>query len=218
MKGMVKHGFIYGLLVGLFVAVVFMGGAVFERIWGVPILNQFSPSENKNESVSQKILTEESVVTEVAERVSGSVVTVTFERETPIMRQYFLDPFGMFRGSRPSGEAETEQVDIGSGFIVDKLGLVVTNKHVVSQGNPSDYVVVLKDESEHQVEKIWRDPVNDLAILKISNGEFNAIEMGDSDKLKVGNFVVAIGTALGEFRHNGSDIGTRQRDYGRRWI
>jgi serine protease Do len=110
-------------------------------------------------------LTEESAVTEVAERVSHAVLTVTYKREKPVLQEYFLDPFGMFRGSRPSGEVDIEQVDIGSGFVVDKTGLVVTNKHVVSMGQASDYKVVLKDESEHQVEKIWRDPVNDLAIL-----------------------------------------------------
>lgn len=201
MREKISRQFGLGLLFGLFVAMVFMSGAVVERVWGVPVLKQLSSTQSGSELVSQKILTEESVVTEVAERVAESVVTVSYKRETPVMQEYFLDPWRMFRGSRPSGEVEVEQVDIGSGFIVDKAGLVVTNKHVVSAGSPSDYKVVLKDESEYQVEKIWRDPVNDLAILKISNREFNAIEMGDSDKLKVGNFVIAIGTALGEFRH-----------------
>lgn len=200
MKAKITQQFGMGILVGMFLMIVFLSGAISEKIWGLPILKQLNTTSSGSELVTQKILTEESVVTEVAERVSASVVTVSYKRETPVMQQYFLDPFGMFRGQRPSGEVETEQVDIGSGFVVDKSGLVVTNKHVVSQGSPSDYKVVLKDESEHQVEKIWRDPVNDLAILKIA-GEFDAMEMGDSDKLKVGNFVVAIGTALGEFRH-----------------
>lgn len=190
-----------GVLIGMFLMIVFLGGAVSERIWGLPILNQFKPVENISEKVNQRILTEENVVTEVAERVSPAVVTVTFNKQTPVMEQYFLDPFGMFGGRRPTGETESEQVDIGSGFIVDKSGLVVTNKHVVSMGSPSDYKVVLKDDSEHQVEKIWRDPINDLAILKVSGDGFSAIEMGDSESIKVGNFVIAIGTALGEFRH-----------------
>lgn len=201
MKEKITQQFGMGILVGMFLMIVFLSGAVSEKIWGLPVLQKLSKVQSGGELVTQKILTEESVVTEVAERVSGGVVTVSYKRETSVMQQYFLDPFGMFRGTRPSGEVETEQVDIGSGFIVDKSGLVVTNKHVVSMGSPSDYKVVLKDDSEHQVEKIWRDPVNDLAILKISGGEFSAIEMGDSDRLKVGNFVVAIGTALGEFRH-----------------
>jgi S1-C subfamily serine protease len=203
MKNKVTYQFGMGILVGVFIMIVFLGGAVSERIWGLAILKNLDMQETSNggELVTQKILTEENVVTSVAEKVSPAVVTVSYKRETPVMERYFLDPFGMFGGRRATGEVDTEQVDIGSGFIVDKSGLVVTNKHVVSQGVPSDYKIVLKDDSEHQVEKIWRDPVNDLAILKISGEEFDAIEMGDSDKLKVGNFVVAIGTALGEFRH-----------------
>lgn len=190
-----------GILIGMLVMIIFVGGAAAEKLWGLPILKNLARVESGGSVLEQRILTEESVVTEVAERVSPAVVTVSYKRETPVMERYFLDPFGMFRGRRATGEVETEQVDIGSGFIVDKSGLVVTNKHVVSMGQASDYKVVLNDDKEYQVEKIWRDPVNDLAILKISNGEFPAIEMGDSDKIKVGNFVVAIGTALGEFRH-----------------
>lgn len=202
MKSKTSYQFGMGLLVGVFIMIVFVGGAVSERIWGLPILKNISKQTySGGELVTQKILTEENVVTRVAEKVSPAVVTVSYKRETPVMEQYFLDPFGMFGGRRATGEVDTEQVDIGSGFIVDKSGLVVTNKHVVSAGTPSDYKIVLKDNSEHQVEKIWRDPVNDLAILKISGQDFDAIEMGDSDKIKVGNFVVAIGTALGEFRH-----------------
>ncbi len=191
-----------GLLTGIFLVAVFVGGAASERLWGLPLLNKLTNQQTneRTERLNQRILTEENVVTEVAERVSGSVVTVSYKQRTPVMEQYFLDPFGMFRGQRPSGEVNEEQIDIGSGFIVDKTGLIVTNKHVVSDGSPSDYQIILKDGSEHQVEKIWRDPANDLAILQIS-GEFSAIELGNSDNLKVGNFVIAIGTALGEFRH-----------------
>lgn len=203
MKSKGVSTFVIGLLSGVFLVAVFIGGAVSDRIWGLPFLQKLNlgNGHNTSEVINQRVVNEENVVTEVAEKVSTGVVTVTFKRETPKLEQYFLDPFGMFKGSRPTGEVESEQVDIGSGFVIDQSGLVVTNKHVVSTGTASDYKVVLKDESEHQVEKIWRDPANDLAILKIEGNEFSTIEMGDSDKLKVGNFVVAIGTALGEFRH-----------------
>lgn len=203
MKSRTRSSFVVGLLSGVFLVAVFIGGAVSERIWGLSFLKNLNLGGNNSTSeiINQRVVNEENVVTEVAEKVSPGVVTVTFKRETPILEQYFLDPFGMFRGSRPTGEVTSEQVDIGSGFVIDQSGLVVTNKHVVSTGTASDYKVVLKDESEHQVEKIWRDPANDLAILKIEGSGFKTIEMGDSDTLKVGNFVIAIGTALGEFRH-----------------
>lgn len=201
MKSRVTYQFGMGILVGVLVAIVFVSGAAAEKVWGLPILKNIAKVESGGAVLEQRILTEENVVTEVAERVSPAVVTVSYKRETPVMERYFLDPFGMFRGQRPSGKVDVEEVDIGSGFIVDKSGLVVTNKHVVSMGQASDYKVVLKDDKEYQVEKIWRDPVNDLAILKIELGSYSAVELGDSDKIKVGNFVVAIGTALGEFRH-----------------
>ncbi len=202
MRSKTLSTFVIGLMSGIFLVAVFIGGAVSERIWGLPFLRNLGISAgHSGEVITQRVLNEENVVTDVAEKVSEGVVTVTFKKETPVLEQYFLDPFGMFRGSRPTGQVESEQVDIGSGFVIDTNGLVVTNKHVVSTGTASDYKVVLKDESEHQVEKIWRDPANDLAILKIEGSGFKTIEMGDSDKLKVGNFVIAIGTALGEFRH-----------------
>lgn len=202
MKTKTASTFAIGLLTGVFLVAVFLGGAVSERIWGIPILkNMVGKGSSISETINQRVVNEENVVTDVAEKVASGVVTVSYKQEKPVLEQYFLDPFGMFRGSRPTGQVESEQVDIGSGFVIDTNGLVVTNKHVVSTGTASDYKVVLKDESEHQVEKIWRDPANDLAILKIEGSGFKTIEMGDSDKLKVGNFVIAIGTALGEFRH-----------------
>lgn len=200
MKQRLASQFALGMLSGVFLVAVFIGGAVSEKLWGFPFLKNLTGKGTTSLVVDQRVVNEENVVTEVADKVSGAVVTVSYNKKTPVYEQYFLDPFGMFGGRRATGEVESEQVDIGSGFIVDAQGLVVTNKHVVSQGQPSDFKVVLKDDSEHQVEKIWRDPVNDLAILKIS-GDFQSIEMGDSDNLKVGNFVIAIGTALGEFRH-----------------
>lgn len=193
--------FLVGILTGVFLLAIFLGGAVSEHIWGLPWLKNLSVGQTKGEVINQKVVTEENVATDVAERVSPSVVTVSYKQQTPVMENYFMDPFGMFQGSRPSGKVDTQQVDIGSGFIVDSAGLVVTNKHVVQTGSPSDYKVVLSDNSEHQVEKIWRDPSNDLAILKIDGSNYQPVELGDSNNLKVGNFVVAIGTALGEFRH-----------------
>ena len=194
--------FMLGLLAGVFLMLVFVAGGVSDRMWGLPFIDGLNSSEKAiSEKVNQRILTEENVVTEVAEKVSSAVVTVSYKQETPVMEQYFLDPFGMFRGSRPSGEVDTEQVDIGTGFVVDQAGLVVTNKHVVGSGTAEQYKIIMKDDTEYQVEKIWRDPGNDLAILKIGANSLPTLEMGDSDNLKVGNFVIAIGTALGEFRH-----------------
>ncbi|HUV46688.1 MAG TPA: trypsin-like peptidase domain-containing protein, partial [Candidatus Bathyarchaeia archaeon] len=61
--------------------------------------------------------------------------------------------------------------------------------------------VITKDDQEYKVTKIFRDPSIDLAILQVSAKDLKPVELGDSEKLKVGQFVIAIGTALGEFRN-----------------
>lgn len=187
-----------GLASGIVLIVAILSGAAADRLWEIPILDRLIPGGQVEQRrlLEQRILTEESAVIDVAERVSPSVVTVSIIRkEAP---QPFMDPFGLFR--IPPGRSEPVQQDIGSGFILDEGGLVVTNRHVVDDPTAT-YMIVTKDDREFDVDKVFRDPVNDLAILKISSDGLVPVELGDSDTLKVGQFVIAIGTALGEFRH-----------------
>lgn len=172
-----------------------LGGAVGERMWG--LLDKWLPRNNVQSSMFnvQKVLNEENVVIDVAERVSPSVVTVRIKK-TQLFRQPIFDFFGQLGRTQ---ERNIEQ-DIGTGFVIENDGLIATNKHVVGDTN-AKYEVVTKDDKTYEVEKIYRDPANDLAILKINASGLKPVEMGDSSKLKVGQFVVAIGTALGEFRH-----------------
>jgi len=79
-------------------------------------------------------------------------------------------------------------------------GFVITNKHVVSETEAS-YKVIDNSDKEYEVSKIYRDPVEDLAILKVTGLSVPALSLGDSSKIKVGQTAIAIGTALGEFRH-----------------
>jgi len=160
-------------------------------------------SDNLN--VQRRILNEESVVIEVVEKYGPSVVTIGIKKTEKIYDPFenFFDPFGIFdipRNSLPK-EQKIEQ-DIGSGFVISKDGLIVTNKHVVSD-TAAQYRVFTKDNKLYEVEKIYRDPTIDLAILKVNAPaqELSPIELGDSDKLKVGQFAIAIGAALGEFRN-----------------
>lgn len=122
-----------------------------------------------------QIMDEESVVTKVVEKATPSVVTISMEK------------------------ADGGTQDVGTGFIISDDGLIVTNKHVVADMTLKYKVVIGKDEVVG-VENIYRDPLNDLAILRVKKNGLNAVELGDSDKLKVGQSVIAIGTALGEFR------------------
>lgn len=136
-----------------------------------------------------KIISEESVVIGIVEKVTPSVVTVGIEQ-----RIISFDPFDIFR----RGQVTQKEQDIGSGFIVSEGGLIVTNKHVVSV--PGKYKVITYDGRKYDVESIYRDPVNDIAIVKIKASNLKPVEMGDSSRIKVGQLVVAVGTPLGEFR------------------
>ncbi len=92
------------------------------------------------------------------------------------------------------------QVGGGSGFIVEPNGLILTNKHVV--GDPkAEYTVILDDGRRFPAEIMSRDPVNDVAILKIKADRLPRLALGDATKLELGQSLIAIGNALGIFRN-----------------
>lgn len=198
--------FLMGLSVSVLVLFSAIGGAVADRVFVIKPLDYLLGEgiggfhlPEKSNLVTQKILNEEGVVIDVADKASVGVVTVAVEREQRVIEP-IESPFGFFGFGLDSGKTEVIERDIGSGFVVEG-GMVVTNKHVVSDTKASYKVIDYNDE-EYVVEKIYRDPINDLAILQIAGGDkLKTLELGDSDSLKVGQFVIAIGTALGEFRH-----------------
>jgi len=130
-----------------------------------------------------EILDEESVAIKVVEKSAKSVVTVSINKDV-------LDTFSL--------DKKNVEQDVGTGFIISSDGLVVTNKHVVAD-TTAKYKVVIGEEAV-EVVNIYRDPISDLAILKVEKTGLTPVEMGDSDELKVGQTVIAIGTALGQFR------------------
>lgn len=90
--------------------------------------------------------------------------------------------------------------NIGTGFIVDNSGVVITNQHVVSD-EKADYKVIDSKGEEFEITQILRDSSSDIALIRIdiAGREIKALELGDSDKLVVGQSVIAIGTPLGEY-------------------
>jgi len=132
--------------------------------------------------VQKSVLKEESMVIDVVEGVSPSVVSI-------IVETLIFDPF--------TGPSATEE-GIGTGFIVDPTGIVVTNSHVV-ENSTVDYKVVLNDGTTYDVTKVHRDATTDLAILEINARSLPTVELGDSDELKVGQVAIAIGNALGKY-------------------
>lgn len=88
----------------------------------------------------------------------------------------------------------------GSGFLVDTSGLILTNKHVVSDPN-AEYIVTTPAEDTYPAKVLARDPLNDVAILKIEGDNLPVLPLGDSNKVRLGQTVLAVGTALGEFQN-----------------
>jgi serine protease Do len=89
----------------------------------------------------------------------------------------------------------------GSGFIVHPSGLILTNKHVVFDAE-AEYAVVLNDGSEHPTKVLSRDPINDIAVLKIDGGAFPFVELAPNASVQLGQTVLAIGNALGLFSNS----------------
>ncbi len=192
--------FLVVLLVGV------LGGAVSNRLFDNGFLDKWIPKKEQPQDSRvevREILKEENAVINVVDKVTPSVVTVGVKKTQRFINRdsFSFDPFGLF-GPQLQPEIREKQIeqDIGSGFILSEEGLVVTNKHVINDLQ-AEYTVITSSDEELKVEKIYRDPINDLAILKVTPGsELQPIELGDSDNLKVGQVVIAIGTALGEFR------------------
>src|SRR5438105_8544375 len=143
----------------------------------------------------------------LVERVSPAVVTVSAQisrevvarNDQPGEESDQSTPFGDLlrrfqnRGTR---SPEREVIGLGSGFIIDPSGYVVTNDHVA--GNPGKITVILQDSSRHTAKVIGRDEKTDLALLKIDvPTKLPYVSWGDSEKAKVGDWVVAVGNPFG---------------------
>jgi serine protease Do len=174
----------------------------------------FTPTDSVEDS--------ESKVVAAVEKSNPAVVSIVITKDVPIIERYYEevpinngDPFANFFGNgsftpfsfrtpqyRQKG-TEKKEVGGGSGFLVSSDGLVVTNKHVVEQDDV-EYTVLMNNGEKYTAEVVARDPVNDLAIIKVTGlegKELPFLELGKSNELKVGQTVIAIGNALAEFRN-----------------
>jgi len=100
----------------------------------------------------------------------------------------------------PHTQGGKVRVGGGSGFVVDSSGLILTNKHVV-QDPKAEYLVTLPSEDTYPAKVLARDPMNDVAVLKIDADNLPCLGLGNSDEIELGQSVLAIGTALGEFQN-----------------
>ncbi|MFA5042149.1 MAG: trypsin-like peptidase domain-containing protein [Candidatus Paceibacterota bacterium] len=142
----------------------------------------------------------------------GAVVSVVATKDLPVLEQYYINPFEEFfpdsdffnfqfqipqyrqKGTKP------QEVSAGTGFVIDSRGYLVTNRHVV-EDEKAKYTVLTNDGKKYEAKIIAKDPVEDFAVLKIDKTDLPALNLGDSEKLVLGQTVIAIGNALGEFKN-----------------
>jgi len=202
--------------VALFIAVAFLSGIfgsfVFSNFASTPLV-EYSKTEEQTEIFREVI--PENAVSEIAEKYRESVVSIIGEKDLEIIlrdpRNFFFDfndPFlDQFFStpqnySEPETKIERRKVGAGTGFMISGNGMILTNKHVVADGE-ADYTVIFADGEKFSAEVIARDPTDDLAVLQIKNSDeqkFLPVEfIKNSANVKVGQFAVAIGNALGQF-------------------
>jgi S1-C subfamily serine protease len=156
-----------------------------------------------------------SPVVKIAKRVCPAVITVVVSKDLPKAEGFYSFPFGgkeyilpapPGQGSEHSKNGngkvkpQTQKIQIGggSGFIISKDGYVFTSNHVVSD-TAADYTVIVDPKHKYSAKILSRNPINDTAVLKIEGSGFPYLEMADSNKIELGEEVVAVGNALGEF-------------------
>jgi serine protease Do len=194
-------------LLSSLISIVVLSGLVF--ILRVP-LAEFLMNGAKVETTSHTaVVTPEAAepLVDMIEKVNPAVVSVVVTKDVPVYEEYYerFDPWGFLTIPRiRENGTEEKEVGGGSGFVVSNDGMIVTNHHVVSDES-ARYSVVLIDGTVYPVDVLAKDADLDIAVLKIAaplEKALTFIEFGDSNTLKLGQTVVAIGNALAEFQNS----------------
>lgn len=161
------------------------------------------------DTTKQKQASREELLPKIVKTASESVVSVVISKDVPLLERVLVNPFENNPAFKDSGirvpvyqqkGVEHKKVGAGTGFIITKDGYIVTNKHVVSDLTAS-YTVLLADGTQKNASVFYRDDANDIALIKIDGATHKIIPLGNSDAVSLGQSVIAIGNALGEFEN-----------------
>ncbi len=208
--GSIVLGGATGGAVGFYVAASMSGEPIsIPQLLNLPGSGTPTANGNTNAPIKNTVVSEESSLSGMVKKVTPAVVSIVITKEVaqqPIGDIFNMGPFTFnFGGNGSNGNTnapkEKREVGSGSGFIISSDGLIVTNRHVV-EDTAATYTVVFSDGSKHDAKVLARDTVIDLAILKIDGKDLPTVPLGDSDKLELGQTVVAIGNALGEYSNS----------------
>ena len=148
---------------------------------------------------------DENHISQIAKRVSPAVISIAVTKNLPKIEGFYNMPYGKRNFVIPKikkGERQQVKIGGGSGFIVSESGVILTNSHVV-QDTKAKYSALMDHQKnkKHALKIIARDPIHDIAICKLADQPFKLpyLVLGDSSNLELGQFVLAVGNALGEF-------------------
>jgi serine protease Do len=165
----------------------------FQKLFGTsPLSSQQGPA-----------YVESSSIIDVVQKTSPSVVSIVISKDLSKLPGFGFSPFDQFFGFSSPNQPSTpniQQVGAGSGFFVSSDGLILTNKHVVSDAQAS-YSVLTSEGKSYEAKVMAIDPVNDLAIIKVEINNAPALPLADSSQIQIGQQVVAIGNSLGQYQN-----------------
>jgi serine protease Do len=189
-------------------AVLLLGGGLGAGLAGGKLIPAGAPGSTVMPGTAARAAAPADLA-DLVEHVGGSVVNIKVTKVERMAGPNFMGPEGFgedspfgdfmekfFGGQMPQMPREHRQQGAGSGFIVSKDGYVVTNNHVVE--GATEVTVTLANKQEYSAKVIGRDPKTDIALVKIEPKEtLTVASLGDSDRLRVGEWVVAVGNPFG---------------------
>jgi len=165
-----------------------------------------SVSQEPQTIVKEVIQLQDDSIVDVVASTTPSVVSIVASKDVPQRQQLFNSPFDFFFSPNqrvPEQEQlfKKQKIGGGTGFFVSNDGMIVTNRHVVAD-HDAEYTVITSEGVEYTAKVLARDDVLDFAVIKVEGEEFIAASLGNSDEIKIGQTVIAIGNSLGEFSHS----------------
>jgi serine protease Do len=195
-----RPGFSHGFALGLAMLLLILGGSLgFHAAYDMGATKAASPEPSAGVNSPAQLSKD---FESVAKEVEGAVVNINTEQiihnagvQVPDQFRRFFggqDPFGSFFGQMPR---DLKQKSLGSGFLVDANGYILTNNHVVE--NASKIQVKLDDGRVLDAKVIGNDPQTDIAVLKVNGSGFKTLRLANSDQVQVGDWVLAFGSPFG---------------------